>query len=47
MIGGARYRAAIPRPQPLEFFIRVEAKSRLALSLALSRARRPPSGPVS
>ena len=42
MIGGARYHAVIPRPQPLELYIRLEAKARLAASLVFLRAKTSP-----
>ena len=42
MIGGAHYRAAIPRPQPLKLYIRLEAKARLAASLVFLRAKTSP-----
>ena len=42
MVGGAHYHAAIPRPQPLELYIRMEAKARLAASLVFLRAKTSP-----
>ena len=39
MIGGARYHTVAPRPQPLELYIRLEAKARLAASLVFLRAK--------
>ena len=42
MIGGVRYHAGIPRPQPLELYIRLEAKARLAAALVLLRAKTSP-----
>ena len=42
MVGGARYHAATPRPQPLELYIRLEAKARLAASLVFLRAKTSP-----
>ena len=42
MIGGARYHTVIPRPQPLELYIRLEAKARLAASLVFVRAKTSP-----
>ena len=41
MIGGARYRAVIPRPQPRGLYIRLEAGARLAASVFL-RAKTSP-----
>ena len=42
MIGGARYHAVIPRPQPLELYVRLEARARLAASLVFLRAKTSP-----
>ena len=47
MIGGARRHAAITHLQPLELYIRVKAKARLAASFVLLRAERPHGGPAS
>ena len=42
MIGGARYHTFIPRPQPLELFVRLEARARLGTSLVFLRAKTSP-----
>ena len=42
MIGGARYHTVIPRPQPLELYVRMEARARLAASSVFLRAKTSP-----
>ena len=42
MVGGARCHAVLPRPQPLELYIRMEAQARLAASLVFLRAKTSP-----